>query len=184
MRVRSAAARLRSLASSLVRFLGGGWFIDRAYRDQAPGEKIGVVGGPGDRRDEDFVVLGTLAAQIFDRILVKEDDDNRGRPRGDAARLIVEGITAAQTQVTYEVILDETTAVNTALDKAPAGSLVVIFPESVSRAIKLIEARNPRSELALPPHASIGAMNGEAASSTVRDSAVAAESQEYVQSGG
>jgi cyanophycin synthetase len=38
-----------------------------------PGERIGVVGGPGDRRDEDFVVLGQLAAQMFDRILVKED---------------------------------------------------------------------------------------------------------------
>lgn len=110
------------------------------------GERIGVVGGPGDRRDEDFVTLGELSAGIFDRIVVKEDDDTRGRPRGDAARLIVEGITAKQPSLTYDVILDETTAINTALDTASPGALVVILPESVSRAIGLIKQRNPVDE--------------------------------------
>jgi cyanophycin synthetase len=146
-----------------------------------PGERIGVVGGPGDRRDEDFVVLGKLAAQMFNRILVKEDDDNRGRPRGDAARLIVEGIEAAQTGVAYETILHETTAVNQALDQAPVGSLVVIFPESVARALELIEARNPLPDLGLPPNVS----SQEATpSDTVIYSEAPAASQAYAQSGG
>ncbi|WP_416666154.1 cyanophycin synthetase [Egbenema bharatensis] len=114
------------------------------------GEKIGVIGGPGDRRDEDFVALGKLSAEMFDRIYVKEDDDNRGRPRGDAAELIRQGIQSANSAVDYETILHETEAINTALDEAPRGSLVVILPESVSRAIGLIEARNPKPNLALP----------------------------------
>jgi cyanophycin synthetase len=42
----------------------------------------------------------------------------------------------------YEIILDETAAIETALDSATPGSLVVILPESVTRAINLIEARN------------------------------------------
>lgn len=108
-----------------------------------PGERIGVVGGPGDRRDEDFLTLGKLAAVIFDRIIVKEDDDTRGRPRGDAAELIAKGILQAKPDCRYESILNETQAINTALDSAPPGSLVVILPESVSRAISLIEARRP-----------------------------------------
>ncbi|MCT7948586.1 cyanophycin synthetase [Ancylothrix sp. C2] len=111
-----------------------------------PGEKIGVVGGPGDRRDEDFVALGKLAAEIFDRVVVKEDDDTRGRPRGDAARLICEGIVATKPDCRYESILNETEAVNKTLDSAPAGSLVVILPETVSRAIGWIEARSPVGE--------------------------------------
>lgn len=115
-----------------------------------PGERIGVIGGPGDRRDEDFVTLGRLSADMFDRILVKEDDDNRGRERGDAARLIVQGLTAANTTAAYETILNETEAINLALDTAPKGSLVVILPESVSRAISLIQSRNPKPDLALP----------------------------------
>ncbi|HEY9646467.1 MAG TPA: cyanophycin synthetase, partial [Chroococcidiopsis sp.] len=110
-----------------------------------PGERIGVIGGPGDRRDEDFITLGRLSAAIFDRIIVKEDDDNRGRTRGDAARLIIEGIQQIQPTMRYETILNETDAVNTALDEAPKGSLVVVLPETVKRAISLIEARKPLS---------------------------------------
>ncbi|KKI98829.1 cyanophycin synthetase [Prochlorothrix hollandica] len=111
-----------------------------------PGQRIGVVGGPGDRRDEDFVNLGKLSVDIFDRIVVKEDDDTRGRPRGDAAHHIKEGIRAAKPEADYDTILDESTAIETTLDQAPAGSLVVILPESVSRAISLIQARNPIDE--------------------------------------
>jgi len=109
-----------------------------------PGERIGVVGGPGDRRDEDFVTLGKLSAQMFDRIIVKEDDDTRGRPRGDAADLISEGIEATQSDCRYETILDEAEAIETALDMASKDSLVVVLPEIVSRAIRLIEARQPK----------------------------------------
>ncbi|MBD2162458.1 cyanophycin synthetase [Limnothrix sp. FACHB-1083] len=121
-----------------------------------PGTKVGVVGGPGDRRDEDFQLLGKLAAQMFDEILIKEDDDNRGRARGSAARQIEAGITAARQEGLarvrrFETILDETTAVNTALDRAVDGGLVVVFPESVSRAIDLIEARGPRETTKTTP---------------------------------
>jgi cyanophycin synthetase len=108
-----------------------------------PGRCIGVVGGPGDRRDEDFISLGKLAGQIFDEVIVKEDDDTRGRPRGDAAKWIVHGLEEVPTAASYRTILNETEAVNTALDAAPDDSLVVILPESVSRAIGLIQARNP-----------------------------------------
>ncbi len=111
-----------------------------------PGDRIGVVGGPGDRRDEDFVTLGQLSASIFDRIIVKEDDDTRGRPRGSAANFIIDGIRHVNPEFPYEEILDEVTAVNTALDAAPSGSLVVILPETVSRAIQLIDQRRPITE--------------------------------------
>ena len=111
-----------------------------------PGERIGVIGGPGDRRDEDFIQLGKLSAKIFDRIIIKEDDDLRGRPSGQASELISKGISQANPNCPYEIILKETEAINTGLDQAPAGGLVVILPESVSRAIALIEARHPLPE--------------------------------------
>ncbi|BAZ16207.1 cyanophycin synthetase [Calothrix sp. NIES-4071] len=110
-------------------------------RNWTTGQRIGVVGGPGDRRDEDFVMLGKLAADIFDRVIIKEDDDTRGRQRGSAAELILKGIKQVKPNFTYETILDETQAINKALDAAPDNSLVVILPESVSRAIELIRAR-------------------------------------------
>lgn len=131
------------------------------------GDRIGVVGGPGDRRDEDFITLGRLSAAIFDRILIKEDDDTRGRPRGEAARLIEEGIRQIQPNMSYQIILDEAEAINYALDNAPKDSLVVILPESVSRAIALIEKRRPFDEaivVPVTPDPSLEEVSTEAAS--------------------
>jgi cyanophycin synthetase len=110
------------------------------------GERVGVVGGPGDRRDEDLILLGQLSAQIFDYIIVKEDNDKRGRADGEVANLIIKGISQQNPQVHYETILDETKALNFGLDKIKEGGLVVIFPESVTRAINIIEDRQSTYE--------------------------------------
>ncbi|PMB48661.1 cyanophycin synthetase [Fischerella thermalis CCMEE 5201] len=110
-------------------------------RNWTNGDRIGVIGGPGDRRDQDFVALGKLSAEIFDYVIVKEDDDTRGRARGSAAELIIQGIKQVKPNYEFEAILDETQAINKALDIAPENGLVVILPESVNRAIKLIKGR-------------------------------------------
>jgi cyanophycin synthetase len=108
------------------------------------GSAIGVVGGPGDRRDEDLIELGKLSATFFDRIIVKEDDDNRGRPWGDTAELIVQGIEqVTENPVPHSIMLNEVEAIEWALDHAPDNSLVAMFPDNVSRAIELIMSRNP-----------------------------------------
>jgi cyanophycin synthetase len=108
-----------------------------------PGPTVGVVGGPGDRRDEDLIELGSLSAQFFDHIIVKEDDDGRGRAWGDVAELIVQGIHATDQSASYSILLNESEAIEWALDNNAKNTLVVIFPDNVSRAISLIMDRNP-----------------------------------------
>ncbi|GCL51300.1 cyanophycin synthetase [Microcystis aeruginosa NIES-3804] len=110
------------------------------------GEKVGVVGGPGDRRDDDLILLGKLSAQMFDRIIVKEDNDTRGRRRGEVADLILRGISQENGSLRPEVILDETEALEKALSTVSEGGLVVIFPESVTQAIDLIEKHRPLTD--------------------------------------
>jgi cyanophycin synthetase len=105
------------------------------------GERIGVVGGPGDRRNEDLILLGNISAQVFDHIIIKEDDDPRGRTVGETADLIEKGICQVNPNLSYTVILKETDAINTALEKAQKNNLVVIFPEQVNRAIGIIKQR-------------------------------------------
>ncbi|PSO65144.1 MAG: cyanophycin synthetase [Cyanobacteria bacterium QH_8_48_120] len=129
------------------------------------GERIGVVGGPGDRRDEDLIMLGELSARIFDWVIVKEDDDTRGRSRGEAADLIVGGIKKENPDTCYETILDETKAIGVGLDEAGTKNLVVILPESVSRAIQLIQQRQPSDENGHRPQAA-GAENSSQPSVT------------------
>ncbi|GEA28413.1 cyanophycin synthetase [Microcystis aeruginosa NIES-4325] len=111
-----------------------------------PGEKVGVVGGPGDRRDDDLILLGTLSALMFDRIIVKEDNDTRGRRRGEVADLILRGISQENASLRPEVILDETEALEKALSTVSEGGLVVIFPESVTQAIDLVEKHRPLTD--------------------------------------
>ena len=110
------------------------------------GEKVGVVGGPGDRRDDDLILLGKLSARMFDRIIVKEDNDTRGRRRGEVADLILRGISQENASMRPEVILDETEALEKALSTVSEGGLVVIFPESVTQAIDLIEKHQPPTD--------------------------------------
>lgn len=101
--------------------------------------KIGVFGGPGDRRDEDLRKLGILGAAMFDLAIVKEDDDLRGRPPGEAADLIIDGIRERNPDLPIQRVLLESEAVDLALHKAESGDMVVIFPADVEGTIDRIK---------------------------------------------
>jgi cyanophycin synthetase len=88
-----------------------------------------------------LIQLGQIAARVFDRIIIKEDDDKRGRESGAVAELIAKGVAQIKPDFPQETILSETDALNQALATVEPGGLVVIFPESVSRAIELIQQR-------------------------------------------
>ena len=103
------------------------------------GVKIGVVGAPGDRRDEDLILMGNISAEIFDLIIIKEDHDCRGREPGEVAALIQKGIDLIDPNRTVEIVLDEAEATRKAFQQAKKNSLVVIFPEKVDPAIDLIK---------------------------------------------
>lgn len=111
------------------------------------GGKIGVVGGPGDRRDEDLILLGSISAEIFDRIIIKEDQDARGRKPGEVADLITKGVDQVNSDLNCEIILNEAEATNKALNQAQNNDLVVIFPEKVNPAIELIKQRMKTEQL-------------------------------------
>jgi cyanophycin synthetase len=103
------------------------------------GTKIGVIGAPGDRRDEDLILLGNIAAGIFDRIIIKEDEDKRGRQLGEVADLIAKGVYQTNPSLSCEIVLDEAEAIQTILDRAIKGDLITIFPENVTKAIDSLE---------------------------------------------
>src|SRR5262249_27470731 len=94
------------------------------------GRAIGVIGIPGDRRDEDQKAYGEVAASAFDEIIVREDKNLRGRAAGETATNVIEGVRRVKGNgngrvVRAERILDEMSAVRTALRRAIPGDLVV-----------------------------------------------------------
>ncbi|MDB9311733.1 cyanophycin synthetase [Spirulina sp. CS-785/01] len=104
------------------------------------GECLGVVGAPGDRRDDDLILLGKIAADMFDYIIIKEDYDRRDRAGGEVADLIRKGVLQGNPNAEHETLLDEHEAIRRGLEIVKDGGLVVITPESVSEAIAIIKS--------------------------------------------
>jgi cyanophycin synthetase len=95
------------------------------------GRAIGVIGIPGDRRDEDQREYGALAATAFDELVVREDRNLRGRAPGETAANVVAGIRAVRGEgqartLKVEKILEESAAVRAALRRSAPGDLVVV----------------------------------------------------------
>jgi cyanophycin synthetase len=99
------------------------------------GRRIGVLAAPGDRRDEDILELARAAAPAFDYVIVREDDNRRGRKPGETGELVRQGLLAAgfpADRLAPEVY-DEEKAVQRALESAQAGDLLVIFGDDLER---------------------------------------------------
>jgi cyanophycin synthetase len=102
-----------------------------SVRAQRAGRAIGVIGIPGDRRDEDQREYGALAATAFDEIIIREDRNLRGRRPGESAGHVAEGARAVRGEglaraAKIEKVLDEMSAVRAALRRATPGDLVVL----------------------------------------------------------
>ncbi|MFL5504265.1 MAG: cyanophycin synthetase [Gemmatimonadaceae bacterium] len=100
--------------------------------------RIGVIAAPGDRRDEDLRRVGRLAAHL-DYVVVKEDEDLRGRDPGEAAGLIVDGLRdGGMEDGQYETILGEEEAIVHAMTQMKDNDLVVILADDVSASLAVV----------------------------------------------
>ncbi|HMP38764.1 MAG TPA: cyanophycin synthetase [Roseiflexaceae bacterium] len=94
---------------------------------------IGVIAAPGDRRDIDIRENARIAATMFDTLILKEDDDRRGREPGSIAALMhEEALAAGMPAERIITILDEHEAVRHALSLGRPQDLVVIFADNIT----------------------------------------------------
>ncbi|HEY7214414.1 MAG TPA: cyanophycin synthetase [Thermoanaerobaculia bacterium] len=119
------------------------------------GRRIGVLAAPGDRRDEDILDLARAAAPAFDFIILREDDNRRGRKRGETGALVRQGLLAAgfpAERISAE-IYGESEAVQRALETAQPGDLLVIFGDKLGRDWEQIVSfgRAPEAAAERPP---------------------------------
>jgi cyanophycin synthetase len=114
-------------------------------RGPVSGRRIAVIATAGDRRDADIELIGRIAARYFDEIVIREDANNRGRPRGATATLIEAGVRAAMADGarcgSVETILEEIEATRRALDAAAAGDLVVVCVDHANDVWKELQRR-------------------------------------------
>jgi cyanophycin synthetase len=105
--------------------------------------KIGIIAGVGDRRDEDIVNLGKIAAQMFDRIIVRQDRNLRGRSEQEIIELMLDGIKSVDVSKEVEVIPTESEAIDHAIATAPKGAFIVIcsdvIPDALDQVMRIKE---------------------------------------------
>jgi cyanophycin synthetase len=107
--------------------------------------RVAVITGPGDRRDEDLRTLGRLTSKL-DHVVIKEDENGRGRPEGQIAGLIREGLLeGGMPESNIEQVLDEFEAVAHTVDRLDDGDLAVILVNDVQGVLELLRARGARA---------------------------------------
>ncbi|MEM6455691.1 MAG: cyanophycin synthetase [Acidobacteriota bacterium] len=108
--------------------------VDVATALEVDGRRICVLAAPGDRRDEDIDEIARIAANRFDHVLCRRDDDLRDRgpseiPERLARVLREEGMA----DDAISIVPDEQEAIDAALSMAEPHDLVLIFADTLRR---------------------------------------------------
>jgi len=95
---------------------------------------MAVITMPGDRRDEDIRAFGCLAGKHFDELIIREDTNTRGRPRGAIAELLRESaIEGGSDPSAISIVLDELQSVREAIERADRDDLVVLMVDKPAK---------------------------------------------------
>ena len=106
---------------------------------------VAVIGMPGDRRDEDHLEFGRIAAHAFDEIIVREDRNRRGRKPGESAELVKRGIEKGMAEqgartTTVKIVTDEQEAAATGIRDADQGDLVMLCSDDIAAVYRRVVA--------------------------------------------
>lgn len=111
----------------------------------------GIITIPGDRDDAIIDRAARAAANGFDKVIVREDHDLRGRKRGDVAKIVCRAIKEVSPTTECEVVLDETEALRQAVSRMVKGEVIVLFYEKLKPVQDALEAMAAEPVVALPP---------------------------------
>jgi cyanophycin synthetase len=99
----------------------------------------GIIGVPGDRDDRIVREAGLIAARGFHRVIIKEDQDLRGRKSGEIARLLCETVTTEAPDRSCEIVLDEIEAFEKTLGGIDETQVVVLFYDKLEPVLRVLE---------------------------------------------
>jgi cyanophycin synthetase len=100
--------------------------------------RIGVIAAPGDRRDDDLREVGRIASSL-DYVIVKEDQDLRGREQGGTAQFIIDGLLdGGMAEDQFETIYSEPEAIAAAMLQMQENDLVVVLADHVSESLDAV----------------------------------------------
>jgi cyanophycin synthetase len=101
--------------------------------------KVGIIAGVGDRRDDDIRDCAEVAARMFDHIIIRQEKHLRGRTEDEIINLILEGIKKVDKQITWEIIPKEIEAIKHAISIAKEGTFITALSDVVTNAIGIVQ---------------------------------------------
>jgi cyanophycin synthetase len=99
----------------------------------------GIIGVPGDRDNQIIEQAGRIAARGFHRIIIKEDNDLRGREKGEVARLLCQAVNDASSDTECHIVLDEVEALHAEIEGMQDGQVIVVFYDTLEPLKSLLE---------------------------------------------
>lgn len=101
--------------------------------------KVGIIAGVGDRREEDTNQIGSIAADMFDEIIIRQDKRLRGRSEEELIKLLDDGIKMRDPKKKTTIIPSEKEAITFAVNNARKGSLIVLCSDVIPDALDLVQ---------------------------------------------
>ncbi|QAT38912.1 hypothetical protein EQM05_00785 [Clostridium sp. JN-9] len=104
-----------------------------------PAKITSIITAPGDRLDKYIIELGKIAAEFSDNIIVREQQDLRGRKIGETADLLIRGaVNSGFDSKNIKIIYKEQEAVVEAMKKAQQGEVIILFTQCLDVVIPAI----------------------------------------------
>jgi len=149
--------------ANLYRLNGGHVMVDYGHNTQAfdaicrmtanwhDRQVTGIVTVPGDRDDALIDRAARVAAKGFDKVIVREDHDLRGRKSGDVANIFCKAVREVSPATECEVILDEIQALRQAVSRMVKEEVIVVFYEKLQPIQEALDEFAAQPVVALPP---------------------------------
>lgn len=110
-------------------------FVDSSSYDY----KTGIICGIGDRREEDSFELGRLSAELFCKIIIREDTDLRGKASGESTAIVKRGVESSCFNPPVVCIANEKEALLFAMENAMSGTLIMLCVENIHEIISMLK---------------------------------------------
>ncbi|RXJ52767.1 cyanophycin synthetase [Gelidibacter gilvus] len=101
--------------------------------------KVGIIAGVGDRREEDTLEIGSIAAEMFDEIIIRQDKNLRGRSETELINMLDAGIKRRDPNKKTTIIPNEKEAATFAITNAKKDALIVICSDVIPDALELVQ---------------------------------------------
>ncbi len=101
--------------------------------------KVCIIAGIGDRREEDNNLIGSIAAEIADEIIIRQDKRLRGKTEEELIKMLEAGIKMKDPNMKTTVIPSEEEAITYAVNTAKKGALIILCSDVVPDALALVQ---------------------------------------------